>query len=407
MAIKTLKTANIKNKTVLLRVDVNEPIKDGKLLDDFRIQKIIPTIEFLQKQKCKVIIVGHLGRPEGRWDKELSLRPVAHRIAELLNYKFVETKTHLPEYPIAHVVLYGGKITEPETETTLSGSKQRDVIVLENIRYYKGEEENSSVFAKKLAALAEVYVNEAFAVSHRKEASVVAITKYLPSYAGLLLNEELRGLTQVLRGPKHPFVLMMGGLKISEKAHTLENLGKHVDSILLGGGIANSLLVERGYEIGATPIETEAKTIAKRLLRNYKNKIQLPVDLVVANKKMESSSIRVTSAHAVKKSELILDIGPKTILQYSRALKKAKTIVWNGPMGYFEHKPFHTGTMSLARIVGGVGKGRCFSVVGGGETVDALRLAKQEYFVDHVSTGGGAMLEFLAGKTLPGVEALE
>ncbi|MCC7356659.1 MAG: phosphoglycerate kinase [Candidatus Doudnabacteria bacterium] len=407
MAIKTIKTANIKNKTVLLRVDVNEPIENGKLLDDFRIQKIIPTIEFLRKQKCKIIIVGHLGRPEGRWTKELSLRPVAHRIAELLNYKFVETTTHLPHYPIAHVVLYGGKITEPETKVALDAASSKDIIILENIRYYKGEEENSLVFAKKLASLADIYVNEAFAVSHRKEASVVAITKYLPSYAGLLLNEELRWLGLVIKAPKHPFVLMMGGLKISEKAHTLENLGKHVDTILLGGGIANSLLAERGYEIGATPIETEAKAVAKRLLRNYKNKIQLPVDLVVANKKMDSGSIRVSDAHGVKKTELILDIGPKTILQYSRALKKAKTIVWNGPMGYFEHKPFHTGTMSLARIVGGVGKGRCFSVVGGGETVDALRLARQEHFVDHVSTGGGAMLELLAGKALLGVEALK
>ncbi len=407
MAIKTLKTANIKNKTVLLRVDVNEPIENGKLLDDFRIQKIIPTIEFLRKQRCKIIIVGHLGRPEGRWTKELSLRPVAHRIAELLNYKFVETKTRLPHYPIAHVVLYGGKITEPETKVALDAASSKDIIILENIRYYEGEEENSSVFAKKLASLADVFVNEAFAVSHRKDASVVAITKYLPSYSGLVLNEELRGLSQVLRGQKHPFVLMMGGLKISEKAHTLENLGKHVDMILLGGGIANSLLVDRGYEIGATPIETEAKAIAKRLLRNFKHKIQLPIDLVVANKKMDASSIRVSDAHGVKKGELILDIGPKTILQYSRALKKAKTIVWNGPMGYFERKPFHTGTMSLARIIGGVSKGRCYSVVGGGETVDSLRLAKQEYFVDHVSTGGGAMLEFLAGKTLPGVEALK
>ncbi len=406
MAIKTLKTSSIKNKTVLLRVDVNEPIENGKLLDDFRIQKIIPTIEYLRKQKCKVIIVGHLGRPEGQWNKELSLRPVAHRIAELLNYKFVETKTRMPQYPIAHVVLFTGKITEPSTKLALEEAKQRDIIVLENIRYYEGEDENSSVFAKKLSTLAEVYVNDAFAVSHRKEASVVAITKYLPSYAGLLLNEELRGLTQILRAPKKPFVLMMGGLKISEKAHTLENLGKHVDMILLGGGIANSLLKERGYEIGASPIEPEAKAIAKRLLRNYKHKMMLPVDVIVANKKMDKNSIRVASAHDVKKTELILDIGPKTILQYSRALKTAKTIVWNGPMGHFECKPFHTATMALARIVGGVSKGRCYSVVGGGETVDALRLAKQEYYIDHVSTGGGAMLEFLAGKTLPGVEAL-
>ncbi len=407
MAIKTLKTANIKNKTVLLRVDVNEPIKHGKLLDDFRIQKIIPTIQLLHKNKCKVIVVGHLGRPDGRWDSEFSLRPVAHRIADLLGYKFVQTKKKFPEYPIPHVVLFEGKIDDRTTAQTLEAVSHRDVIVLENIRYYSEESKNSAFFAKQLASLADVYVNDAFAVSHRKDASVVAITKYMPSYAGLVLDTELKGLSQVLHAPKKPFVLMMGGIKISDKAHTLENLGKHVDTILLGGGIANSVLAEHGYEIGISVIEKEARSTVKRLLRNYKNKIMLPVDVVVANKKMDKHSIRVASAHDVKKNELILDIGPKTILAYSRILKKAKTIVWNGPLGQFEHKPFHTGTMALARIVGGVSKGRCFSVVGGGETVDALRLAKQEHYVDHVSTGGGAMLEFLAGKNLPGVEALK
>lgn len=391
---------------MLLRVDVNEPLRHGKLADDFRIQKIIPTIQFLRNQNCKIIILGHLGRPNGRWDDEFSLAPVAKRIAQLLNFKFVETKNYLPNYPIPHVVLFTGKLTDAKTREHLTNMTSRDIVILENLRFYSDELKNSAFFAKQLASLADAYVNEAFSVSHRKEASIVSIPKYLPSYAGLIVTQELAALSSLLQKPKHPFVLMMGGIKISDKAKTLENLGRRVDTILLGGGIANSVLSERGYEIGASIIEPGARTIARNLYRNYKNKIVLPVDLVVANKKKDSGSIRVVSITGVKKTDVIYDIGPQTILEFSKHIKKARMIVWNGPMGLFEHKPFHTGTMSLARVVGGVGRGSAYTVVGGGETVDAIRLAVQADFVDHLSTGGGAMLELLAGKKLPGLEVL-
>jgi phosphoglycerate kinase len=404
--MKNIKTTKFKNKTVVLRVDVNEPLRHGKLADDFRIQKIIPTIQYLRNNNCSIILLGHLGRPDGHWDKEFSLAPVAHRIAELLNFKYVETSSKLPTYPIPHVVLFSGKITDAQTRAELEKVTSRDVVVLENIRYYSDELKNSAFFGKQLASLGDVYVNEAFAVSHRKEASVVAITKYLPSYAGLVLTQEVAGLSTILQKPKHPFTLLIGGIKITDKAKTLENLGKKVDTILLGGGLANSILSERGYEIGASMMESGAASVARSVYRNFKNKIVLPVDLVVANKKMDRKSIRVVPITGVKKNEVIYDIGPKTILEYSKIIKKSQMLVWNGPMGLFETKPFHTGTMSLARIIGAVGKGKCYTVVGGGETVDAMRLAVQADYVDHLSTGGGAMLEFLAGKKLPGLEVL-
>jgi phosphoglycerate kinase len=407
MAIKNLKSANFKNKKVLLRVDINEPLRHGRLEDDFRIQKIIPTIQLLRNRNCTIFILGHLGRPDGHWDAEYSLKPVAHRIAELLNFKFVEAKDKLPTYPIPHVVLFTGKITDPKVRMQLENATSRDIIILENIRYYSEELKNSAFFGKQLAELGEVYVNEAFPVSHRKESSVTAVPKYIPAYAGIVLAQELAALSTVLAKPKHPFVLLMGGIKITDKAKTLENLGKHVDTILLGGGIANTLLAEKGYEIGASIVEPGSRAIAKSILRNLKNKIILPIDVVVSNKKRDPSATRVVPITAVHKSDVIYDIGPKTILEYSKAIRKAKMLVWNGPMGLFEQKPFHTGTMALAKVVGGVGKGSCYTVVGGGETVDAMRQAVQADYVDHLSTGGGAMLEFLAGKKLPGLEVLQ
>ena len=405
--IKNLKTANIKNKTVLLRVDVNEPIYEGTVADDFRIQKIIPTIQFLRNNHCKVILIGHLGRPDGHWDKHLSLRPVAQRIAELLNYKFLETKDRFPSYPIPHLIFFTGKVTDNLTKTLIDESPEKDVIVLENLRFYPEEQKNSIFFAKQLASLGSIYVNDAFAASHRKEASIEAIAKQLPSYAGMVLSQEIKGLSYALDNPKHPFVIMMGGMKITDKAKTLEHLGKLADKILLGGGIANSLLEQLGYSVGQSKSEVGAAQVAKRLLRNYKDKIVLPLDVVVADKDMSPASIRVSKIDQVGSKETIFDIGPKTILEFSRHIKEAQTLIWNGPLGLFEHKPFHTGTISLARLIGGVSKGSCYGVVGGGETVDAVRTALQADYIDHLSTGGGAMLQFLAGEKLPGLEALK
>ena len=407
MAIKYLAPGKIKNKTVLLRVDVNVPIDAGKVGDDYRIIQVLPTIHQLRKDGNKIIICGHLGRPKGKVDAEFSLKPVAHHLADLLHLKLIETDYKIPEYGIPHLIFYTGKITEDRHQKQIEKIPGKDIVLLENLRFYAGEEENDPVFAKKLAGLADVYVNDAFGVDHRKAASVTGITKNLPSYAGLLLEREIKSLDVVLSKPKSPFVVMMGGIKISDKVETLTNLAKKADKILVGGGIANLFFFAKDLEIGISKVEKEAVKTAWQLAKNFRDQLMLPVDVVVANKNIDKNSIRVCSPYEVGKQEQILDAGPKTILAYAGELKKAKTIVWNGPLGLFEVKPFHTATMALARVIGGVATRKAFAVVGGGETVDAVRQSGQEQHIDHVSTGGGAMLEYLAGKKLPGVEALK
>ena len=407
MAIKYLRLNTLKNKTVLLRADVNVPLdeKTGKVADDFRIESIIPTIKLLQQGNNRIILVGHLGRPEGR-EKKFSLKPVAEKLADLLQYKFLETHHPLPDYPIRHLIFYTGNI-EADTHTQqLKRGSAKDIIFLENIRFYKGEEKSDRHLAKKLAQLADVYVNDAFSVDHHPASSVSLMPEFLPAYAGPQLEQEIKHLSSLLGKVKSPFVIMMGGIKISDKIHTLENLGKRADKILLGGGLANLIFKAKGLEVGLSKVEDSALKTAWQLEKNFKGKLVLPVDVVVANKKMDKNSIRVCSPYEVTRNEQMLDIGPKTILLFANEIKAAKTIVWNGPMGHFEVPPFHTGTLSLARLIGGRGKGFAYTVAGGGETEDAIRLAHQFNNIDHVSTGGGAMLEFLAGKKLPGIEAL-
>lgn len=406
MAIKYLKSAKLKGKTVLMRVDVNVPLTDaGAVSDDFRIRSIVPTVEYLLAQGCKVILCGHLGRPEGEWVLKYSLAPVARHLAELLHRPFAVSDKAVLEEP--GLVLWTGPVTEQSEREAINASPATHIILLENIRFYPAEEANEAGFAKQLASLADVYVNEAFAVDHRKAASITGVPKYIPAYAGLLLEQEIKGVQRVLGKPKSPFVVMMGGAKISDKAKTMQNLGKRADTILVGGGLANLFFAARGYEIGKSKAESEAVKLAWQMDKNFKGKLVLPVDVVVANAKLERNSIRTCAPHEVKKSELILDAGPKTILAFAKILKQAKTITWNGPLGFFEHPPFHHSTMALARVIGGVATGKAFAVVGGGETVDAIRQAHQEQYVDHVSTGGGALLEYLAGKELPGIKALE
>jgi len=408
MAIRYLRTAKIKNKTVLLRVDVNVPLdkKTGKVADSFRIEQIIPTIRHLQKDGNKVILCGHLGRPKGE-DESLSLKSVAEKLADLLGLKFIHTDHKIPDYNIPHLIFYTGNIKEDKHQKQLGSIHPKDLVVLENLRFNRGEEENDPMFAKKLASLADVYVNDAFGVDHREAASVSAITKYLPAYAGLLLEKEIKSLDIVLHKAAHPFVVLMGGIKISDKVKTIENLGKKADKILITGGLANLFFLSKGYEIGLSKVEKEAEKTAWALQKNFKDKIMLPQDVVVADEKMDKDTIRVVPPHLVGKREVIYDIGTKTMLEFAGILKNAKTIVWNGPLGLFEVKPFHNGTMALARIIGGVAMRKAFAVVGGGETVDAVREAGQFNHIDHISTGGGAMLEYLAGKKLPGIEALK
>lgn len=407
MAIKYLKSASVKNKTVLLRVDVNVPIENGKVSDAFRIEQIIPTIKHLQAGGNTVIICGHLGRPKGKWDKNLSLRPVARLMGELLGYKTLETDHDLPEYGINHLIFYTGNIMHDKHQEQLGTAPSKDVILLENLRFYPGEEEGDPVFAKKLSAFAGVYVNDAFGVDHHASVSVSEVPKYLPAYCGLLLEKEMKALDELIKHGKHPFVLMAGGIKLSEKVGTLKHLGEKADKILVGGGVANLMFKAKGYEIGLSKIEEAEMKTAWQIEKNFKSKLLLPLDVVVTNEKMEKHSIRVCQPYEVGAKEMILDAGPKTILAYAREIKAAKTILWSGPLGLFEKKPFDMATMSLARLIGGRGKGRAFAVAGGGDTVDAIARAHQMENFDHISTGGGAMLEYLAGKKLPGIEALK
>lgn len=408
MAYNFARSGNVKNKTVFLRVDVNEEVdSQGKLVDDFRIRAIIPTIEWLREQGAKVVIGSHAGRPEGKKVVKLSLEPMAEKIAELLKIKFVKTDHALPDYPLNHLIFFNGDLTRPEAQQVIAQVPKKDITVLENLRFYSGEEENTPEFAKSLAGLADVYINDAFAVSHRKAASIVAITKFLPSFVGPLLEKEIKNLDYVMNKAKSPFVLMMGGIKISDKAKTLERLGRKADVVLTGGGIANLFFASDGLEIGKSKVEIDSKKLAWKIAANLKKKLVLPKDVVVANTSLSKDSIKVKANYEIRPNEVVYDIGPKTILEYSKILKTAKTICWNGPMGFFEQKPFHTGTFSLARVLAGRAGGKTFVVVGGGETVAAVRGAHQEEYVNHLSTGGGAMLEYLSGETLPGLKVLE
>ncbi len=405
MAIKYLKTSIVKNKTVLLRVDVNVPIENGKVSDAFRIEQVLPTIKLLQKNKNKVIVCGHLGRPKGKWNEEYSLKPAAKLMADMLEMKFVETDHRVPDYHVPHFIFYTGKLVEDKHQKQIAGIESKDVVFLENLRFYEGEEENDAMFSKKLSSLADVYVNDAFGVDHRAAASVVGVTKYLSAYCGLLLESEIKSLEAVIKHPRSPFVVMTGGIKLSEKIGTLENLGKKADKILVSGGVANLIFKIKGFEIGISKIEEGMDKIAMQVAKNYKDKIVLPADVVVANKELKN--IRSCLPYEVRPNEQILDAGPKTILEFAKHIKAAKTMVWSGPLGLFEKKPFHHATFALARLIGGRGKGKAFVVAGGGDTVDAIRQAHQFENIDHVSTGGGAMLEYLAGKKLPGIEALK
>jgi phosphoglycerate kinase len=408
MAIKFLKSANVKNKTVLVRGSVDAPVgDDGKVSDDFRLRSFLPTVKFLLENGNKVIVCGKRGRAKGKNVPELSLKPAAERLADLLGYKFVETDFKVPDYEIPHVVFYTGDFREEKHQAQLSMLPDKDVVFLENLEFFADELSDDPVFAKKLSAFADVYIDDDFSKVHHPVASNVGVTKYLPSYAGLSLEQEIKSLDEILKSVKHPFVLMSGGIKLSEKVGTLENLGAKADKILAGGGVASLMFKAKGLEVGLSKIEEAETKTAWAIEKNFKNKLVLPLDVVVTNEKMEKSSIRVCQPYEIKKNEMVLDIGPKTILGFSKVIKSAKTIVWSGPLGLFEKKPFDTATMALARLIGGRGKGKAFVVAGGGDTVDAIRQAHQFEHFDHVSTGGGAMLEYLSGKKLPGIEALK
>lgn len=393
MSVRVLSKLHIQpGDRVLVRVDYNVSIKNKKVVEDEKIRASIPTILALQNKGAKILLISHLGRPKGKVDNKYSLEPVRKVLEKLLDEKV----TKLLGYEVGEVAIQVEKM------------KTGDVALFENVRFNKGEEENDVSFAKQLASFADAFVLDGFAVSHRDSASVSGVAKFLPAYAGILLEREIKSLEKVMKKPKKPFCLVLGGVKMETKIPVLKKLLPKTQSVLIGGGIVNTLFLARGYGVGKSVVDN---VFQKEILKYAKSrKLIVPVDVVVGTP--DGKNYRVVlidkKPHQIcKRSEMILDIGPETIHLYSKYIKRAKTIVWNGGMGYMEVKPYDIGTLAIARLVSQVSRGKAYGVVGGGETITALNLVGTQNFIDVVSTGGGAMLEFLSGKQLPGVKAVE
>jgi 3-phosphoglycerate kinase len=385
--LKTLSDFDFKNKKVLVRCDFNVSFDEkGKILDDFRIKKTLPTIDYLLKNQAKVILISHLGRPKGR-DLKFSLKAIASELEKLLKKKIKFLEDCLGE----------------KVEKEIEKMKEGEIILLENLRFYKQEEENNLNFAENLAKLADIYLNEAFSVCHRNHASVVSIPKFLPSGMGFLLKKEIEALEKVLKEPLRPLVVIIGGAKIETKIKVIEKFLEKADHLLLGGEIANSILRVKGISIGKPwPEEKVVKKIEKLNLTNPK--LHLPVDVIASPDKIGKVYIRQAAPGEVRKKELILDIGPETINIFSKIIKEAKMIFWNGPLGLFEENLFERGTREICQEI--CQNQSAFKIAGGGETIFAIKKYNFLEKFDHLSTGGGAMLDFLSGEELPGLKAL-
>lgn len=391
--IKSIRQAkNIAGKRVFLRADLNVPLRMGKtgkakVADEFKIIAALPTIRYLLRYKCKIIIATHLGRPESKGDKRYSTGPVANRLSKILGKK----------------VKFVDDCIGFSAGTEAGKLKNGEILFLENLRYYDEEKNNDLLFAKNLAALADVYVNDAFAVCHRKHASVAAIKNYLPSYAGLLLEKEIINLEKVLK-PRQPLILVLGGAKLETKMPLIKKIGKKAYRILIGGALANSILAARGIEIGRSLADKKSIAFAKKI-KNQKN-IILPVDVVVKTAGKNRGSVKVKNTLKTDKSDIILDIGPETVRLFAGFFKKAQTIIWNGPMGIFEDKNFKHGSLNVARAIATRSGGNAFGAAGGGETIEILKMSGMIDNMDWVSTGGGAMLSYLGGEKMPGLKGL-
>jgi len=393
MDFKSIDQLAIQGKKIFLRVDFNVPQDDkGNITDDARIRAALPTIQHALSQNARVILASHLGRPKGKPEAKYSLAPVARRLGELLRKE----------------VKLAPDCIGPEVEKMVAATKPGDVLLLENLRFHKEEEKNDPDFAKSLAGLAEIYVNDAFAVSHRAHASVEGVTQFFKEpAAGFLMKDELHYLNRVMESPARPLVAVIGGAKVSGKLEVLKNLSLRVDKLIIGGGMAFTFLKSRGINVGKSLVEDELLKTAQEILEaaNKKGvKVFLPVDCVVADKMDPSAKTQTVPVEKIPPDWMALDIGPSTISRFADALKDAKTILWNGPMGVFEMAPFSRGTMEMVRHIVNSG---AVSVVGGGDTDTAVHKSGEARKISYISTAGGAFLELLEGKTLPGVEALK
>lgn len=392
MKKKTVEDIDVAGRRVFLRVDFNVPMDDmGAIGDDTRIRASLPTIRYLADNRARVIVCSHLGRPDGKIVEGLRLAPVARRLSELLGKPVEALRDSIG----------------PEVEAATSRLGDGEVVLLENIRFHPEEEVNDPEFAKALSRLADVYVNDAFGASHRAHASVVGVAKYLPAVSGFLMEKELEALGGALENPEKPFAAMIGGAKVSGKLAVLENIINRVDALLIGGGMTATFLNSMGHGVGASKIEGDRLDHVRQVTKKARSlgvTLLLPEDVVVTDNLEEGSSSRVVPVTEIPDGYLIADIGPNTIEKFSQELKKCKTVIWNGPVGVFEIPEFASGTRTLAKVLAGL---MATTVIGGGSTTEAVVEMGLADKMSHVSTGGGASLEYLEGKVLPGVAVLQ
>ena len=388
---KTIKDVDVAGKKVLVRVDFNVPLNDqGQITDETRIIAALPTIEYLIGKGAKVILCSHLGRPKGQVKPEFSLAPVAKRLSELIDAK----------------VVFATDVIGENAKKAVDEMKDGEVVLLENLRFHKEETDNDEEFAKKLASYAELYVNDAFGTAHRAHASTEGVTHYLPAVAGFLRDKELEFLGGALEDPKRPFVAILGGAKIADKIPVIDNLFDKVDSLVIGGGMANTFLLAMGNALGKSLVDNDSVQIAKDLLAKAKKKgvnMMLPIDVIAAKELKAGVEVKVCPVESIPEDYMALDIGPATRLLFAKEIKNAKTVIWNGPMGVAEIPEFAGGTQAIAQAMA---DSTAITIIGGGDSAAAVKKLGFADKMTHISTGGGASLEFLEGKELPGVAAL-
>jgi phosphoglycerate kinase len=384
---KTVRDIDLKGKRVLMRVDFNVPMANGAVTDDKRIRAALPTIQYVLDQGASLILMSHLGRPKGGPNPAFSLQATADALGKLLGKS----------------VKMAPDCIGPEVEAMAKALKPGEVLMLENVRFHKEEEKNDLEFAKKLAVLGEVYVNDAFGSAHRAHASTEGVARYLPAVSGFLMEQELEYLSRATENPARPYVAILGGAKISDKIAVVENLLSKCDTLIIGGGMANTFLAAKGYNMQDSLVEEGSLETARAIMGKAGGKLLLPVDAVVADKFDAEANSRIVDVKKIPAGWRMLDIGPKSIQVFGEVLKSAKLVVWNGPMGVFEFPKFAEGTFAIAKLLATTG---ATTVIGGGDSASAVKKAGVAKQMTHVSTGGGASLEFLEGKVLPGVAAL-
>jgi len=391
--IKDLNKNQLEGKRVLVRVDFNVPLNDKlEITDDTRIKAALSTIKYLTSHQAKVILMSHLGRPKGKVVEKLRLDPVAKRLSELLEQEVKKLNDCIGE----------------EVEKVVSNMRKGEVVLLENLRFHPEEEKNDYEFSKKLANLADIFVNDAFGTAHRAHASTVGVARMLPSYAGFLIAKEIEVLSNLIENPERPFVVLLGGAKISGKIEIVQNLLSIADRILIAGGMSYTCLAALGYEVGNSLLEEYDLEIVKKMLKKAEekgNKILLPVDLVITKEVLEKAESKLFEIDNIPKDGIGVDLGERSLIKFEKEIKKAKTVFWNGPVGVFEIKKYAKGTNRIAKILADM-QGKAVTIIGGGDSIAAIENAGLAAKMTHISTGGGASLEFLGGKKLPGIEVL-